>query len=265
MKRYGLFLLLISFLFVSCEKEIVLDLDTAEAKLVVEAIISTDIEPFQVKLSQTTPYFQDGEDFVADALVLITDNLGNADTLTYTGNGLYSTVSNRQGVSGLTYYLNVFWNGKLFSAQETMPVYVNLDTISYVYNEGSTFIEEGYNCAVNAQDPVGQQNFYRFTFFRNDTIMTDPFKYFVVDDEWVEGNYITAYTPFTYQTNDTCKVELLSITKPYYYFLTSLGNQVQASGGPFDPIPSNPPSNISNGGLGFFATAARSVKTIILP
>lgn len=249
----------------SCTKEIDLELTTAEPVLVVESIITDQIEPYRVKLSQTTPYFDEGEVYISDAVVVVSDNLGNIDTLQYISNGIYSTITNRQGVVGNTYSLAVYHGGKVYTANSTIPVKVNLDTITYVYQEAGTFSEEGYICALNAQDTPGYRNFYRFSFYKNDTLQTDPFKYFVVDDEFVEDNYITAFTPYVYQTGDTCRVEILSISKEYYMFLTSLGNQVQASGGPFDPIPSNPPSNISNGALGFFAAVAYDTKSIVLP
>lgn len=249
----------------SCTKEITLELDTAEPKLVVESIISENLEPYKVKLSQTTPYFTDGEVYVSNALVMISDDLGNLDTLTYVSNGIYSTITNRQGMVGTTYNLTVIWAGTTYTASETIPLRVNLDTIIYQYQEAGAFQEEGYITALNAQDIPGYSNHYRFSFYRNDTLQTDPFKYFVVDDQFSDGNYISAFTPYVYQTGDTCRIELLCISKSYYQFLTSLGNQVQASGGPFDPIPSNPPSNISNGALGFFAAVTRSVKAIVLP
>lgn len=264
MKKYLLILMIIP-IWTSCTKEIDLDLDTADPKLVVEALLTDELKPFEVKLTQTSPYFSQGENYVSDAVVIITNSLGDVDTLSYTSMGKYSTLTNRQTVTGITYNLSVYWKGQLYTASETQPVKVPLDTITYQFNEAGAFQEEGYLCAVNAQDPIGQSNYYRFKFYRNDTLQTDPFKYFVVDDAFVEDNYIIAFTPYVYQTNDTCRIEVLSITNPYFKFLTALGDQVQASGGPFDPIPSNPPSNISNGALGFFAVAGYSSKEIVLP
>lgn len=258
-------LTLLALTLSACTKEIDLELDTAEPKLVVESVLTDNLEPYRVKLTRTTPYFSEGEHYIDNALVIVTDNAGNVDTLTYTTRGIYATLTNRQGVPGVTYNLQVTYDGNTYVASSVMPALVPLDTVSYVYNEGSTFQEEGYNCAANFQEPEGVVNFYRMNFYRNDTLQTDPFKYFVVDDGFVDGNYIVSFTPYTYQTNDTCKVELLCIAKDYYQFLTALSTQTQATGGPFDPIPSNPPSNVSNGALGFFAAATRSTKVIVLP
>lgn len=265
--RAGTYILtaLLAFTLASCTKEIDLELDTAEPRLVVEGLLTDNVEPYTIKLTQTTPYFQQGEHYITGALVMITDNAGNVDTLTYTDAGIYSTLTDRQGVPGNTYTLTVVHDGQTYTGVSTMPMRVELDTVGFVYNEGSTFQEEGYICSANFQEPAGIANYYRIKFYRNDTLQIEPFKYFVVDDEFVEGNYITSFTPYTYQTNDTCKVELLSIDKQYYMFLTALSTQAQATGGPFDPIPSNPPSNISNKALGFFGTATRSTKSIVLP
>lgn len=264
-KYYIYFSLLAVAIFNSCTKEIVLELESSDPKLVVESILTDNIEPYTVKLSQSTPYFENNENFVTNAFVMISDDLGNIDTLQYVANGIYSTITNRQGMVGTTYTLTVIWQGNTYTATETIPLKVNLDTILYDYQEESTFNEEGYITALNAQDTPDYPNQYRFTFYRNDTLMTDPFKYFVVDDQFSDGNYISAFTPYVYQSGDSCRIEIMCITEPYYQFLLSLSTQVQATGGPFDPIPSNPPSNISNGALGFFAAVTRSSKSIVLP
>lgn len=250
----------------ACTKEIELDLKDADPRLVVESLVTDDVEPFTVKLTLLTPYFDNtGERYVNNAQVYISDDLGTVDTLWYTSNGIYATNGTRQGVPGRTYSLRVIYDGVEYNASETMQTKSYIDSVSYIYNEGSAFIDPGYNVILNTQDDPNEANYYRFSFFKNDTIQDDPFKYFVTDDLFVEGNYIIAQVPFNYQSGDTARVELLNITKPYYLYLVSISNQVQATGGPFDPIPANPPTNLNKGALGYFAVVARDDMSIVLP
>jgi hypothetical protein len=266
MRKKYFYLLIIPFVMTSCIKEVQIDLNDADPKLVVEALITDNPEPYRVKLTLTSPYFdQSGEKYVTTAQVYITDNIGNTDTLYYTQNGIYATPGIKQGIVGNVYSLKVIYDGKEYNATETMQPKSYIDTITYIYNEGSAFIEEGYNVILNFQEDGSYTNYYRFSFYRNDTLQTDPFKYFVTDDDDVQGNYITAQVPYNYQTNDSARVVLQNITKEYYLYLTAVSTQVQASGGPFDPIPANPPSNITNGALGFFAVVARDEMSIVLP
>lgn len=266
MKKILIALTFVSTFLTSCVKEIELELNDSEPKLVVEALVTDNIEPFKVKLTLLSPFFdQSGEKYVTNAQVYIYDDLGNWDTLTYTQNGVYATPINQQGVPGRTYTMIAVYNGVEYTATETMQPKSYIDTVSYIYNEGSAFIDEGYNVILNFQEDGSYTNYYRFSFYKNDTLQTDPFKYFVVDDVPVQGNYIAAQVPYNYQPGDSARVILQNITSKYYLYLTAISTQIQSSGGPFDPIPANPPTNINNGALGFFAVVAKDEMTIVLP
>lgn len=259
---FSAFVLLLS----SCTEVVEIELTTSEPKLVVEALITDNVEPFQVKLTLLAPYFDANNPGVSNAEVYISDNTGNVDTLYHTSNGIYQTIGNRQGVLGRTYSLLVLYNGTSFTANSTIPANkMMLDTITTIYNQQSAFIDEGYNVILNAQDNGATIDYYRFLFYKNDTLQTDPFKYFVTDDEQVQGNYIIAQVPFNYQTGDTARVEIQCLDLDYFTYLNAVATQTQNTGGPFDSPPSNPPSNISNGALGYFAAVSRNWKEIVLP
>lgn len=254
------------FLLNACQEVIEIDLSSSEPKLVVESLISDQTEPFRVKLTLLAPYFNSSNPAVTTAEVYISDNTGNMDTLYHTANGFYETIGNRQGVLGRIYSLLVLYDGQSYTASSTIPANkMNLDSISYIYNQASTFIEEGYNVILNGQENGSTIDYYRFVFWKNDTLQTDPFKYFVTDDEQVQGNYIQAQTPYNFQTGDTARVEIQSIDRGYFDYLIAVSTQQQNTGGPFDSPPANPPSNVSNGALGYFAAVARSWQEIILP
>lgn len=252
--------------FSSCTKVVTIELEDPDPKLVVESIISDQIQPYSVKLTLTAPYFDETNPVVADALVYISDDMGNIDTLIYNGNGFYVTNGNRQTQQGHTYYLKVIHGGVTYEAESRVPDYkMNVDSISLIYNEASTFIEEGYNVILNGQENASTVDFVRFQFYKNDTLQTDPFKYFISDDIYVNGNYIIAQVPYTYQSGDTARVEIQSIDRSYYKFLYTLSTQAQNTGGPFDTAPANPPTNLNNGALGYFAACSMDWMERVIP
>ncbi len=262
-------LILFSALFatlISCTKVIDLDLREAEPKLVVEALLSDETEPFKVKLSMLAPYFSGSNPLVTNASVFISDQTGHTDTLYYTSNGYYETNGNRQTSLGYTYTLLVEYEGQRYQASSSVPAYkMPLDTITYIYNEESLFLDEGYNVILNAQDNALTEDYYRFLFWRNDTLQTEPFKYYVTDDKNIQGNYISAQVPYNYLSGDVARVEIQCLDRGYYLYLTAVSTQYQSSGSPFDAPPSNPPTNLSNGALGYFAAVSKNSKSIVLP
>jgi hypothetical protein len=254
------------FILSSCTKVIDLELKTGDAKLVVESLISDRIEPFKAKLTLLAPYFSTGNPAVTNAEVFIIDDLGNTDTLFHVANGIYETSTNRQGQQGRMYQMKINYGGQTYNAYSQLPQSkMLLDSITIIYNEGSAFIEQGYNVIIHGQDNGSTVDFYRFSFWKNGIVQTSPFKYFVVDDIPVQGNYVSVQVPYNYQPGDTARAEIQCIDEGYFKYLYALATQLQATGGPFDAPPSNPTTNISNGGLGYFAAMSRDTKEIIIP
>ena len=105
----GLILLYLS----SCTQVIDVDINSADPQTVIEANLNTTGEPATVKLTQSINF--DESNFfpaVSNALVVISDNLGQRDTLLESSAGLY-TSSQIQGQSGRTYTLEVLAAGNL--------------------------------------------------------------------------------------------------------------------------------------------------------
>lgn len=265
MNRILIFTGLLIF-FSSCTKVVTIELEDPNPKLVVESIISDQIQPYSVKLTMTAPYFDETNPVVADALVYISDDLGNMDTLIYNGNGYYVSNGNRQTQQGQTYYLKVIHDGNTYEAQSRVPDYkMNVDSVSVIYEEATAFSEAGYNVILNGQENASTVDFVRFQFYKNDTLQTNPFKYFISDDIYVNGSYIIAQVPYNYQSGDTARVEVQSIDRNYYKFLYTLSTQAQNTGGPFDTAPANPPTNLNNGALGYFAACSIGWMERVIP
>jgi hypothetical protein len=257
-------LIIATFFFASCTKEIDIDLNTSSPQLVIEGNISDMPGPYTVKLSKTVN-FSDSNTYppVTGALVIISDNTGVTDTLTETVSGSYQT-QRITGIQGNTYTLTVVTEGKQYDAVSTMPYKVNLDSIQFnpFSNPGSS----GNTLAVVPLylDPVELGNSYRFFFFANGKADKS---YQVSNDNIGNGNinqqpYFSDDVEFI--AGDTVKVTMLCIdvnTYNYYYTLSQIAGGGPDGGG---ATPSNPPNNITgNKALGVFSAYTTQTKTAI--
>src|SRR4051794_35684343 len=87
----------------ACEKVIQVDLNTAAPQIVIEGEITDSPGPYHVKISKTTNFSADNVfPAISRAVVKITDNTGQADSLIETSPGTYSSRTIK-GKPGNTY------------------------------------------------------------------------------------------------------------------------------------------------------------------
>jgi hypothetical protein len=249
--------------FCSCMEVIQVDLNSASPKLIIDASVSDQRGPYTVVLSQTLA-FNLNNTFppVTGAVVVISDNAGNTDTLTENHPGNYQT-SRLQGIPGRTYTLTVKSNNIDYMAISTMPFPVQIDTV-FSKNRFATKYKE---LSVSFNDPKGIDNYYRLleriTHYlpAPDRILL-PTLGTVSTDRLLDGKKITVSPGFNQPemiTGDSVLVSLECIDKNVYtYFRTAsqTGNQ--------STTVSNPVSNITNGALGYFsAYTVRNYKILV--
>ena len=143
--RLRLEYIILSFtLFSSCEKVVSIDLNEANPQIVIEGNITDTKGQNTVLLSKTGNYFQPSLYFppVANAVVVISDNLGNIDTLKTNSAGVYQS-SKISGVAGRTYFLKVIAEGKEYDATSTMQQKVTIDSLYALPNHEHN--EQGYD------------------------------------------------------------------------------------------------------------------------
>ncbi len=258
--------LIITFLFSSCEKVIDIDLNSSDPKIVVEAEIS-DQSFCKVKLTQTVN-FDESNNFpgVTGAIVRISDNLGNTESLNETSQGIYNGYT-LQGIQGRTYSLEITYDGKIYTAISTMQSPVSIDSLFIEKFNGGPGMGGGKSICVQFKDPAGVDNYYRFIQIINNVVQNS----IIIDaDVLLDGNTIIrtlhSQNPngSDLQTGDSVTVLLLSINKDAFdYFRTF--NQLSGGGGGLSAAsPANPLSNFSNGALGFFSVHAIKSKSIII-
>jgi hypothetical protein len=242
--------------FASCKKVIDIDLNSSNPKFVIEGNLSNDTFQNEIKISKTIN-FSDPNNFpaVTNATVIITDNLGNTETLSQSIPGTYK-ISTLVGTPGRTYTMNVNVDGQIFTSTSIMPYITPLDSIEILtFSFGSN---DSKNLVPIYKDSAGVKNYYRFVPYKNGLRTEDLF---ISNDQFDDG--LVANQPLfgetEYKIGDTVKMDLQCIDKDMYLYYFSL--QQNTSGG---ATPANPESNIKGGALGYFNAHSVTNKQIVI-
>lgn len=218
--KYIFYYIAPALLLFSCNKEEVihLDLSSAPVQYVIEGCVTDEARPFSVRVTQSVNFDQPN-DFpaVRGALVVISDNAGQIDTLVEKSPGWYETPVAKTGVYGRTYTLQVWINGNLFTAKSTMPHVVPFDDLSVINlpfgGENELVLMPLF------KDPAGLGNNYQFVQSNNGK--RQPY-IFVMDDRNNDGSQVSnlLLAP-DLKTNigDTITVEMRNIDRATYKYL----------------------------------------------
>ncbi|HEX5151638.1 MAG TPA: DUF4249 family protein [Parafilimonas sp.] len=254
----------IALLFTSCEKVIDVDYKDNQSKIIIEGNITNETGPYFVKITRSIPLEEAGTyPAINDAVVTISDDAGNSETLTPQGNGMYNT-NTLKGVEGRTYTLTVQTENQTCTAQSTMPQRVPFDSIKV--EPIVVFGDTEYNLIPVYYDPIEKGNNYRFVLSVNDTLIN---QHFMQNDDIKNG----AVNTFRLEINDEdlklkpgdfVSVTMQCIDKNVASYYTALV-QMADSGPGGGTTPNNPPNNISNGALGVFSAHTTETRIVTIP
>lgn len=274
MKPITVFVFFSAFVFWSCEKTVLLDLDQMSSKVVIEGLVTNQPGYQFVKVSRTVDFYESGATpRVTDATVSISDDLGNVFTLTHNPNnhadssGYYLPTTPFVGVIGRTYHLTVNINGEKYEAKDEMFGVTAIDSLQYQVNEDEKADpkEDGkfYEVLMYAKEPQETSDYYLFKFFRNDSLkIYNPTDIYFADDKTLGEEINGVQTPVFYAPNDSARVEMYSLSRVGFVFYSDLFNLINNDGGMFSPPPANSRTNLSNGALGFFQVSAVAISGI---
>jgi hypothetical protein len=257
------------FFLASCEKEIFIDLNEADTRLVIEGNITNEAIKHTIKITKTVSFSSSNSyPTVASALVTLSDNAGWTETLTETSAGIYQT-SILTGQEGETYTLTVVADGKTYTASSKMPTAVPLKDLrieksTFGTGAGSRTAEETFYVVPLYDDPALLGNNYRFL----QSIGNKKDKSYIIFNDNV-SNGLTNERPifsqgFEIKKGNELTVEMRCIDKliyDYFFALSSLEGQGPGGG----TTPANPTSNIKGGALGYFSAHTVQRKTITVP
>lgn len=245
----------------SCEEVIDINLNDADARLVIEGHITNTDDSFTVSISQTTDFFGvEGTQPVDVQQVTLTTLEGQQEELMRVGEGTYQTVD-LSGVPRETYTLTVQHEGVGVTTSSTMPVPIEIERLQYVFDERefNPAGEAGYEVSCVFNDPEGEENFYRLVIYLNGERLDDN-GFYLYDDKFADGNQVS-YTFFDqrFDVGDTVKIELRSLDEQTYRYYEQL-NELVGNGGPGggSAAPGNPTSVYNSGALGVFTAYSRN-------
>lgn len=242
--------------FIACEDIIELELNDADAAIVIVGEISNQHQFHDIRIHRTVPVSAEGSTFdpVSAASVQVTDQAGRANTFHEVEPGLYRSDRFR-GVIGRTYHLHAEIEGQLYEASSTMPRTVMVDSIGTGTNDfiGSDHVF----VTLKFRDPAGEPNFYRYTIAVNDSL---PRYVNVYDDKFNDGLTVAhelITLDLSLNPGDRVLVQRQHIDENVFRYWRAI-----SSANPGAAAPANPPSNISNGALGYFS--AQSINEFIV-
>ena len=258
-KMWAIILLL--FVFASCEKVIDLELNQTEEMLVVDALVSNQPKQSVVRLSKSVSLFSDQQyQNISNANVVVKNPEGVSFLFQEVEEGVYKNEA-FVGYEGGEYELEVDWEEISIRARSKMPQAIPVDSIELVVSERGFMGNDdiAYSLKVHFTDPANQTNYYRFDVFKNDSLYDG---FFISKDLFYNG--ISTYQfmmGLEMQPLDTICVQLSSIDEANYsYFLV-----MSQSNSPFNIAPGNPVSNLSGEAIGYFGAYAQERKYIIIP
>ncbi|NQU53338.1 MAG: DUF4249 domain-containing protein [Bacteroidetes bacterium] len=251
------------FSIFACEKVIDVDLNEAHPGIVIEGNLSRSPISAEVRLSKTGSYFgESSNDKISGATVIIKNDFGESFSLIEFENGFYKSFEITPEV-GATYTLTVETEGEVYKASSTLHQTVQIDTLSYFYDEGFGFMDEGYLLKALFTDPSEIENYYRIKIYVGDTLKNENNDFIIFDDRVIDGNSIEiTLRGNIFDVGDTVSVELISLDKGAYEYYNGFQELINVN--PGSAAPANPTSNISNGALGYFSAWSSDKKTVII-
>jgi hypothetical protein len=217
--------------------------------------------------------------FVYDSNHNVIDTIFLTDPTSFTyDRGFYKT-QHLVGIPGRTYSLKILLEGKEYDASAFMPSVPDIDSIGFVKKilekDNSVYIIP----LLYFSEPQGIKNYYLIQL--NDEVSSRTFsastlwQFSILSDEflppYVNGlNISQGETPRSveypiYMEGDSVYVALSSLTQNAYEFYKILLLQFKNDGGAYQPSPGSPPTNMSNGALGYFRASAVSEKRLKIP
>ncbi len=272
MKKTIIYLsVLVTLFFTSCEKVIDINLNESEPRLVVEGAVTLGTGPFFVQLSTSGDFFTgNGIEPVSNAGGYITNSLGQTDTLINVGNGLFRT-STLQAVPNSLYTLHLNYNNQAYTASDSLPRQVLIDSINYSVSEfgnsgpqGDDEYDTHYDFHCYFKDDPNRRNYYLLSVNVNgEQVEGRRGKYYLLSDEFANGKHI-AYPFFGVgaNPNDTVLISLSAVGKATYDYFRTLNDALSQGG--MGSTPYNPISNVSNNALGYFGTFTYDSESIII-
>ena len=283
-------------LITSCETVINPELEKVENVLAVDAWINNKPGKQTITLAMTQSYFDNALPPGVSGATVTVENVSTGKICAFNevvgGKGAYvwtpSSTTELVGQSGDNFKLTIIASGQTYESFSSMGRVPVIDSLTFTYEEKSSFFPASYNAEFWATDLVGAGDTYWIRATKNDTLLNNPSEISLAYDagfsngsnfdgiEFIppirssinpfnqdeDGNFLSPYSP-----GDKLYVEIQSVSLAAYNYLAQVSVQTNRPGG-FSELFSSPIANVStnianrnaNGkkAVGFFNVAAIS-------
>jgi hypothetical protein len=239
-----------------------------------DTLIPVDINPDEYTLDRFGYY-----KLIYDSFGNIVDTLFLNDPLEFNYNrGFYKT-RHLLGIPGRTYSLKVLSDGKEYQANAFMPSVPDIDSVGFVKKDPEPGKAPIITPLLYFSEPQGIKNYYLIQL--NDEISIRSYsaallwQFSILSDEFLQPyvnglNISQGETPRSIEypifwEGDSFYIALSSLTQNAYEYYKILLQQFKNDGGAYQPSPGSPPTNMSNGALGYFRASAISEKRLKIP
>jgi hypothetical protein len=159
MKKFSVLLIFILF---GCTEPYLLQTTDFEEAIVIEATITNELKTQTIKLSKTYKLEENGPEFIENANVSVSDDLGNVYNF-IEGNEIYESENPFQALPGRKYKLTIQTNGKTYTSSQ--EVLTNSNPIQdVVVTDQTNGGERGAAINVKAFDPTNSSKYYRYEY-----------------------------------------------------------------------------------------------------
>jgi|GEM_PF-103089 len=168
-------------------------------------------------------------------------------------------------VPGRTYTLRVWVDGQLYASSETMPAYIEPDSITAERDD--RFGDDArYYGVFEFRDPPGEANYYRYMPFYGHNLPISFGDHRVFSDKFNDGrkaNHRFKVSVWNSGSDEEGKTKIVSRVKrqvisPAVYQYWRGARAIN----PAATAPANPTSNISNGALGYFSVSSARLHQV---
>jgi hypothetical protein len=263
--------------FGSCTEPIDIKTANSEPVIVIYGCLSEDTVYQNIRVTMSSPYFElEPNQPVSNAIVSIQSSDNQIFELIETAEkGLYQTTTPMAAVTGITYQLTVSvdpdQNGILthYEATATMQKPYPIDSIKI--EEMYIMGYKHYFLNLYAQEEEGP-DYYCARAIINDSLQSVKLsRYAAFSDLSIDGKYLDGLTIFMLEDYENEQVDdnpvnifvkpgdkitfcISLIEKGYHDFILQCQNEQRGENPFFGGPASNITTNISNGGIGYFAT-----------
>ncbi|MDC8004749.1 DUF4249 domain-containing protein [Aureisphaera galaxeae] len=164
-KIYKAFVVLALLVSMGCVEEVSFNTQELESALVVEATITDETKPQQIRLSRTYRFEEDGPTPESGARVWMDSDDGMISFQESLEPGLYLSTSAYAASPNTNYELHIETNdGSSYQSRSTqMVTEVPIEDV-YAVREASDFGDDGVSIYVDSFDPTGTADYYRYEY-----------------------------------------------------------------------------------------------------